>query len=215
MVGRGERVNEQRGQGAPSVLMVVKDLASFLEGKGVGYAVVGGVAVLAYGYARSTQDVDVIVEHEKLDVAAFCRHLRDRGMDAREEDLEAAFAEKGHATIFVSCCCGGLLRLDVKGVYSWADREAVETAKRIEACGVSFRVVGPELLICHKLLFGSPRDLEDALAVYVRMEPKLNLELLRRTAGKIGVEDRLAKLREMAGKAIKEQERWVAERSPR
>jgi len=188
---------------------VLSILASYLEEKGVRYVVVGGIAVLAYGYPRATQDIDLIVDQRNLDVASFCEYLRSHGFLADENDLKDAFREKSHATIFHSSLS---LRLDVKGVYSVADKETLHTAVPVRLGAAKVCLTRPENLICHKLLFGSARDLEDALAVYTRMKPQLAEKELRRVARLLGVEEALQELIIIADRSIHEQQEWIKRR---
>ncbi len=43
---------------------VLETVTGFLDGKGVRYAVIGGVALAAYGLPRTTVDLDLVVEAE-------------------------------------------------------------------------------------------------------------------------------------------------------
>jgi hypothetical protein len=48
-----------------------------LDGRGIPYAVCGGLAMAAYGHARATLDIDLLVPEERLDGARAC--LRELG----------------------------------------------------------------------------------------------------------------------------------------
>lgn len=192
--------------GTPSVVAVLSVVAKYFEGRKMQYSVVGGIAVLAYGYPRATQDIDLIVDQEALDVANFCGYLRRHQLPADEADLRLAFRERSHATIFHRTLS---LRLDVKGVYSAQDRDTVNTAVSMRLADVTFRINTPENLICHKLQYGSPRDLEDALAVYARMKPRLRDKELKRVARLVGVEERLKELMSLANKSARDQQDWL------
>jgi len=191
---------------SPSVVTVLSVIASYLDEAKVQYAVVGGIAVLVYGYPRVTQDIDLVVDQKVLDVPGFCNYLRRQQFLTDERDLQSAFREKSHATIFHQALS---LRLDVKGVYSAADRDTIETAVPMRLSVVTFRVNTPDNLICHKLQYGSARDLEDALAVYTRMKPRLRGEELRRVASLVGVQEALEELMNIAGKSVRGQQDWV------
>ena len=60
---------------------VLRGLASFLEGQGLGFALIGGHALAALGLARTTLDLDLVVE--------------GRGQEALVTYLEA----EGYATL--------------------------------------------------------------------------------------------------------------------
>ncbi len=65
----GARLKESEmfHSGGGQVRETLKMLAGDLEGAGIPYAVVGGMALNAHGYARETTDVDVLVSPDGLD----------------------------------------------------------------------------------------------------------------------------------------------------
>src|SRR5712691_4102338 len=60
-------------QGTDPVHQTMRRVVRRLERVGIPYAVVGGMAVNAHRYRRTTGDVDVLLTHEGL--AAFRRHF--------------------------------------------------------------------------------------------------------------------------------------------
>lgn len=190
----------------PSVNYILEVLTQYLNQVGVPYVIVGGVAVIVYGYTRATEDVDLIVDHEALDVKEFCKYLREHQFLADEQDLLAAIKERSHVTILHR---KGLLRIDMKGSYTISDRDTLQNAILVDYGDIEIRLTSPESLICHKLLFGSPRDIEDALAVYQRMKPTLKPKELERLAVMIGVDKLLRDLVNVAEQSIHEQQAWI------
>jgi len=161
----------------PAFLEILKIVTDYFHQRKLRYVMVGGIAVSVYGYPRSTQDIDLIVGHEKLDINNFCEYLSKNEFQVTEEDLLGAFKEKSHATIFHRLLS---MRLDVKGNFSIEDEDTLHTALELPIENFKIALVSPEAFIIHKLKFGSPRDLEDALAVYIRMKPKLQTQELHR-----------------------------------
>jgi hypothetical protein len=51
----------------------IEDVFRFLERGKVKYAVVGGVAVVLYGYVRFTNDIDLVIDFSKENVKRFIR----------------------------------------------------------------------------------------------------------------------------------------------
>ena len=190
----------------PSINHILEVLTNYLNQAGVPYVIIGGVAVIVFGYIRATQDIDLIVDHEALDIKEFCKYLRQHQFLADEQDLFAAIKKKAHATILHR---QHLFRLDVKGSYTTADRETMRTAITVNYRDIPIRLTSPESLICHKLLFTSARDFEDALAVYQRMKPTLKPEELERLSVLVGVEKLLRDLVTVAEQSIREQQDWV------
>jgi hypothetical protein len=196
----------------PGFLELLRTVTRYFHQRKIRYVLVGGIAVSVYGYPRSTQDIDLIIDHEELDVNDFCKYLRMNDFQVTENDLLAAFKEKSHATIFHRTLS---TRLDVKGNFSIEDKDTLNTALELPIEDFEITIVSPEAFIIHKLKFGSPRDLEDALAVYIRMKPKIQTKELHRIARLMNLELLLSELIEIAIKSIEEQKKWVNEQLTR
>ncbi len=61
--------------------------------------IVGGISVLFWGYPRTTQNVDVIVDHHQLDVDDFVEHLKSQDISCSKDDLKYAFESNQHSNI--------------------------------------------------------------------------------------------------------------------
>lgn len=87
--------------GKPSNLLeMLKQIAKYFDQRKLRYVIVGGIAVSVYGYPRSTQDIDIIIDHVQLDIHDFCEHLRGNGFIITEDEIGTAFREKSYATVF-------------------------------------------------------------------------------------------------------------------
>ncbi len=192
----------------PDFLEILRIVTRYFRQRKVRYVIVGGIAVSVYGYPRSTQDIDLIIDHEELEINDFCKYLCMNDFQITENDLLAAFKEKSHATIFHRTLS---TRLDIKGNFSIEDKDTLDTALELPLEDFKIIIVSPEAFIIHKLKFGSPRDLEDALAVYIRMKPKIQTHELHRIARLTNLEPLLSELIEIADKSIEEQKKWVNE----
>ncbi len=158
----------------------------------VPYVVVGGFAAIVWGRVRTTYDIDIIVDHKKLEIKAFTHFLKSKGLSATEYDINQAFHELSHSSIIVME--KPFYRIDLKGVYSEEDKEAISMAKIIKYKGQSIRFGSPENLIAHKLKYGSDRDLEDAVVVYLAQKSSLNMNYLKLLCERLEVTDKLEKL---------------------
>ena len=65
-----------------------KELFRSLNAKGVEYLLVGGYAVIIYGYVRNTNDIDVVVSNDPANIARCLDALDDFGFGG--PDLEKA-----------------------------------------------------------------------------------------------------------------------------
>jgi hypothetical protein len=88
--------------GESAVQQSLEQIAGRLDAMGIDYVVVGGMALVAHGYNRTTVDVDILVTtsdlakiHERLEGLGYARpfagskHLRDTSTNVRIEFLTA------------------------------------------------------------------------------------------------------------------------------
>lgn len=73
------------------VFETMRRLAKQLEGEGIAYAIIGGMALAAHGYVRMTLDVDVLLTPEGL--ARFREKLVGRGYVAGFPDAVKSFRD--------------------------------------------------------------------------------------------------------------------------
>ena len=128
------------------------------------YVVVGGVSVFVFGRSRFTMDLDIILDHTKLNREDFVAYLKKNNFDANLTDFEG-FDEKTHCNVFYR---EGMFTIDIKGVYSELDAESIEMAVTGIYNGIKVKINHPVNIIAFKINFGSEKDYEDALAVYIQ-----------------------------------------------
>ena len=157
------------------------------DGAGVRYALMGGVAVSAWGQPRATADVDVLVSLRIEQVPRFAVALRSEGLVVDERDFEDAFRDDSHVTIFDD---KSPFHVDCK-IARGEESAEVDRAVEVAYEGERLRLVAPEETIAFKLKFGSPQDVQDARSILVRQEGRLDLARLRDLARRLGVEKAL------------------------
>lgn len=179
---------------------ILLKLSKYLHENQVPHVIVGGWAAIAWGRQRTTFDIDLIIDQRYLNLSSFVKYLKDIDMIAEEEDIKLAIKEKSHSSILFSLKPS--LRIDLKGVYTEEDKEAIKTAQKLEIKNTIVNIGSPENLIAHKLKFGSDRDLEDALIVYIvqKSENNLNIKYLEKTCLRLGVNRKLEELIILADK---------------
>ena len=64
-------------------LTSLEDIARALNGAGVPFLVVGGLAVVAHGYGRQTQDIDIVIQLEPTTIHAAFTALASLGYHPR------------------------------------------------------------------------------------------------------------------------------------
>lgn len=166
---------------------------------GVAYALIGGMAVNAWGQQRNTEDIDVLVALGLPDIDRFVRCLRAEGLAASDFDLREAFRDPGQVTVSGEAI--GIL-IDLKLARTPSEAAQVRSAVDVAYEAGRLRVARPEDMVVFKLKFGSPRDVQDARSILVRQAGRLDLRRMWALAERIGVRAALhGLLRELGAEA--------------
>ena len=173
-----------------SLVNALKFICEYLNENNIPYVVVGGISVIAWGRARTTDDIDIIIDDKKLNISDFVNYLNNNNFMADFDDF-LGFKSKDHCTIFFK---DGLFRIDIIGVYNEDNQISINQASIIEFFGIKIRIDNPESLIVHKLIFGSQQDVEDAFAILVRLGKKINKITLENYAKRLNVTEKLKNL---------------------
>jgi hypothetical protein len=162
---------------ASPVADLLAALARALEVLGVRWYLFGAQAVLLYGGARLTADVDVTVALGRRPVSDLVAAAVREGFATRVADVEA-FAARTRVVPLVHESSG--LPLDV--VLAGPGPEELFLSRcRVESVdGVSVPVAAPEDLLVMKILAGRPKDVDDARAILGRRQG-LDLGVVRDT----------------------------------
>jgi hypothetical protein len=134
----------------------LKSLVIALEASAIDYALCGGVAVAIHGAPRATQDIDLLLREEDLDLLRPVARACGFGL----ESLPMEFSSGVTVQRFTKIIGTEPLMLDVLFVGRtleavWAGRQTLELE------GAKVRVVSREGLITLKLAAGRPQDLVD------------------------------------------------------
>ncbi len=149
----------------PQILKkIFYDLSSYFNQNSIPYVVVGGIVVNILGRNRNTNDVDVVVDHTKLNISNFVQFLNENDYDISEYEMETGFKEKSNISIYIQS-----YRIDLVGLFRPSQRTQIENAIKIKIFDLDLYIDSPETLIANKLYFGSLQDFEDALSVFTRV----------------------------------------------
>lgn len=155
---------------------VLHRLATDLDGLGVDWALVGGMALAVRASPRYTRDVDVVVavsddqEAERLILALRHRGYRDKDEGVLEDELTGrlwtmrlvAPGDEAEGTI-----------VDLLFASSGIEPEIVEAAEPVELVkGLTVPVVRSGHLIAMKVLAGRLQDLSDIQMLRAEIEPE-------------------------------------------
>lgn len=147
---------------------LVVRLAAAFERRGIRYFVTGSVASMAYGEARFTQDVDLVVECEPEQAASLCHEFPSPEFYADAEDARKSVARGGQFNI-IWITQG--VKADILPYRGTAfDASRLSRVRRLELpSGGSAMFASPEDIVLKKLEYyrdgGSDKHLRDVAGV--------------------------------------------------
>ena len=59
---------------ANSLINAIKSLCTYLNINNIDYVIVGGISVIAWGRTRTTEDIDIIINHAQLNIPDFVNY---------------------------------------------------------------------------------------------------------------------------------------------
>lgn len=165
----------RRGRANVQPELRVSSLLKRLVDGGVDFVVIGGIAVIAHGYVRNTEDLDICYASEQDNLAALGRVLIEldatlRGIDEEIPFVADARTLRGVQTLTLDTRDGGLdLLVDPSGSPGYDALRA--RAERIEFDGAEIRIASIEDLLAMKRAAGRPKDQPDieALTAILRL----------------------------------------------
>ncbi len=152
-----ERLPQSRGTGPQETALA--DVARVLKRLDAPSAVIGGVAVIAWGHARLTADIDCAIAAPTSQVASILRTFERGGFEARDKD-PIGFAEENLVLLLRHRAT--LVEVDVSLAQLEFELRALSSAVVRKFGKVKFRVPQVTDLLIYKLVAGRPKDLQDA-----------------------------------------------------
>ena len=139
-----------------------------LETNKIDYVIVGGLAAILNGSARTTSDIDIILspllksgelygsdEYTDKIITAF----RDAGFDVMENQLRLAFKENFNTSIFAP---DSVIRIDLKVATNEDEKEVLHTSEEKRYHDLVFKIASIEQILYGKILYlGNISDLDD------------------------------------------------------
>ena len=170
----------------------LSDLADLFERMSIPYAVMGGIAVRAYGIPRPTHDVDFTIALDRANLPPLYQAVRGLGYTVPEQ-YEQGWVDQVAGMPLVKFRLylpGGGVDIDIFLAESAFQEELLARRRREVVDDRTIWMVSPEVLILLKLLAGRDRDTADIGDVMFTQE-NLDEAYMRRWAKEIGVLDRL------------------------
>lgn len=183
------------------LVTVLSDFVRLFDEHRLPYAVMGGIAVRAYGVPRPTYDVDFTVAIERARLPRLYTAVRDAGYTV-PEPYESGWVDQvaGMPVVKFRFYEGGRA-IDVDTFLAESDyqREVMSRRQRAEVEEMTTWLATAEDLILLKLSAHRPRDLVDVADVLF-IHGELDLAYMRVWADKLGVRDELERVLREAGR---------------
>ncbi|CCQ34178.1 hypothetical protein HLRTI_000627 [Halorhabdus tiamatea SARL4B] len=167
------------------------DVSAILADLDIDHALVAGYVAILAGRARSTEDIDLILE--PLD------RVQSRNLVAALEDAGFWGSTTPLSELSTMLSSGGNVRVAPEGEVvpnielSYAtdrfDRASIENAITASIGGHELPIGPLELQIAYKLYLGSQKDFEDAIHLHGMFGESLSERELERWVDALGVED--------------------------
>lgn len=155
----------------------ISHLDAFLSGHQLPYSIIGGIAMIAHGYQRFTQDIDIVIALDISSLRRVSNLLLEQYVPRKENPVE--FMER-HFVLPVTDPKTGV-PIDISAGLGGFDQAAVKRAKKVRFGKVTIPLCSFEDMIIYKLAANRLRDRAD-LEFLVTLKKTIDLDYLRRTA---------------------------------
>jgi len=140
-------------------------LTSFLSRCGAPASIIGGIAVIAWGFGRSTLDIDAAVAVPGSEAGALLAGLKSAGFVPRIPRA-AAFARENYVLLLRHKRTG--VDVDLSLAQLEFERVALRNAEIRRFGAVRIPVPRPTDLVVYKMIAARPRDLQDVEELLAR-----------------------------------------------
>ena len=142
---------------------IIAALDFAIKKTGARYAIVGGVATIVWGRARSTQDIDCIIDLNVEDEKSFVSAINEQKLSADVYDIDVARQDRSHFSILDP---ESLLRLDCKIASTHAELKEIDDSIIVPIGKATANIASPEDVIAYKLKWGRAQDIEDVDSIF-------------------------------------------------
>lgn len=169
-----------RRSGESALLLL--DAVALLAEENIGYAVIGAMAASVHGVVRASVDADAVLSVTIQELGALERKFQAAGFrtELRRGDAEDPIP----ALLALHDSFGN--RVDLLAGLRGLEAAAFSRAVEVPFQGKKLRVIGREDFIAMKLFANGPQDLADARHAFVIAGESLDIDMLRRLAGRYG-----------------------------
>ncbi len=154
----------------------LKNLHNFCLSNSFDYVIIGGLAVIAYGVNRTTQDIDVSLVIELEDIAgtakiitAFYKPIFDKPLEFFEQNFVLPAIDKKTG-----------LKIDFTAGLTEFDRQIITRRKLKKFSSIEFYIPSIEDLLLTKLFANRNQDLSDAELIMEMYLHSMDQQYLRK-----------------------------------
>jgi hypothetical protein len=155
----------------------------FLNGSGIQYVVVGGIAAGLQGEPRATLDVDIVTFLPKHDLERLIKSFTRNKVRLSPATIRRKASRDTFFRLFLA-----RTQIDFIVGASGFEFDVLTRRKWRTLFGVRIPIASPEDLILMKLVAGRPRDWQDALSIRIRHGSRLDMGHLRAWARRLKVQ---------------------------
>lgn len=171
--------------------------SEILDRFGIDHVYIAGYVSILAGRARSTEDIDVLIEDiDEATAAELAETLKHEGFWGAAMPLDAMDKMLSNEDpIWVAPEDQVTPHLEVKVTRDEFDRASLENAITARIGGETIPIGPLELQIAYKLYLGAQKDLEDAVHLYTLFEESLSVAQLGDWVTRLGVDDEYERLK--------------------
>jgi hypothetical protein len=135
-----------------------KELFEFLNAHKVEYLLLGGYAVIAYGYVRNTSDIDVVISDGEENAGRLMKALADFGFG--ETELRADLFTEPDSVVRMGV---EPIKIEILNYLKGVDfSDAYSRRKSVRVEDICIDLIALPDLLANKRAVGRPKDLVDA-----------------------------------------------------
>lgn len=176
------------------VVRALEQLALVVEAHAGQSAVIGGIAMIARGVPRLTQDIDIAFSGAAVEADALVGELVRVGIAPRIKDA-IAFAAESQVLLVRHLDSG--VDIDISRAWLPFEMEAIAGATRELIGGVRLPVVRPEDLVIFKAIAWRPQDQQDVQRLLTLYRDRMDLVRVRRHVAELGEALEMDRLRDL------------------
>ena len=158
------------------LVRALADLLAALESVGAAHMIIGGLAVIARGVVRHTDDADATVWAADVEVPGLLRALSAHGIVGRIPDVES-FAAQSQVLLLVHQPSG--VPMDVSLAWLPFERDALARAQTVTVEGVAIPMATAQDLIVYKTIAWRDRDQRDVEDLLRLHRSRIDLTYIR------------------------------------